>query len=61
MISIDTDIYHQIWISIFSDRPELGLSDKTIKIAISVKSYDEKTAENYRSCYFVEKRVVSKL
>ena len=31
------------------------------KISISVKSYDKKTAENYRNCYVTEKRRVSKL
>ena len=31
------------------------------KIFISVESYDEKTAENYRNCYFAEKHTVSKL
>ena len=28
------------------------------KISISVASYDEKTAENYRNCYVAEKRIV---
>ena len=27
------------------------------KISISVKSYDEKPAENYRNCYVAEKRI----
>ena len=31
-----------------------------LKISISVESYDEKTAENYRNCYVAEKRIVSK-
>ena len=31
------------------------------KISISVESYEEKTAENYRNCYLPEKRRVSKL
>ena len=31
------------------------------KISNSVESYDEKTTENYRNCYVVEKRIVSKL
>ena len=31
------------------------------KICISVESYDEKTAENYRNYYIAEKRIVSKL
>ena len=32
-----------------------------LKISISVKSYDEKSAENYRNCYVVEKSIISKL
>jgi len=31
------------------------------KILISVESYDEKTAENYRNCYVAENSIVSKL
>ena len=31
------------------------------KISISVGSYDEKTAENYRNCYVAEKPIVFKL
>ena len=31
------------------------------KISISVESYDEKTAENYRNCFVAEKHIVSKL
>ena len=31
------------------------------KISISVESYDEKPAENYRNDYVAEKRIVSKL
>ena len=31
------------------------------KISLSVESYDEETAENYRNCYVVEKHIVSKL
>ena len=31
------------------------------KISISVESYDEKTAENYRNCYVVEMLIVFKL
>ena len=31
------------------------------KIFISVESYDEKTSENYRNCYVVEKRFITKL
>ena len=31
------------------------------KISISVESYDEKTAENYRNCYVAEKQIISKL
>ena len=32
-----------------------------LKISISVESYDEKNAENYRNCYDAEKRIASKL
>ena len=32
-----------------------------LKISISVESYDEKTVENFRNCYIVEKRITSKL
>ena len=32
-----------------------------IKISSSVKSYDEKIAENYRNYYVAEKRITSKL
>ena len=48
----------------YSDRSELDLSDETIRIReekISVESYDEKTAKNYRNCYVAEKCIVSKL
>ena len=31
------------------------------KISISVESYDEKTAENYRNCYVAEKHIAYKL
>ena len=31
------------------------------KISISIESYDEKTAGNYRNSYVAEKRIVSKL
>ena len=31
------------------------------KISLSVKTYDEKTVENYRNYYVVEKRMGSKL
>ena len=31
------------------------------KILISIESYDEKAAENYRNCYVAEKRIVPKL
>ena len=30
------------------------------KNSISVESYDEKTAENYRNCYVAEKHIFSK-
>ena len=41
----------------YSDRSELNLSDEIIRIKIflSVESYDEKTAENYRNCYVAGK------
>ena len=29
------------------------------KIFMSVKSYDEITAENYRNCYVADKRIVA--
>ena len=29
-----------------------------LEFSISVESYDEKTAENYRNCYVAEKRIV---
>ena len=47
----------------YSDRSELDLSDETIRIqiSISIESYGEKTAENYRNCYVVENRIKSKL
>ena len=52
-----------IYNKVYSDRSELDLSDATIRIQIliSVESYDEKTAENYRNCYFAEKLIVFKL
>ena len=31
------------------------------KFSISVESYDEKTAENYRNGYVAEKRIVSNM
>jgi len=31
------------------------------KILISIKSCDEKTAQNYQNCYVAEKHIVSKL
>ena len=43
---------------VYSDRSKPDLSDGTIRfeIFISVESYDEKTAENYRNCgYFPTK------
>ena len=39
---------------IYSDRSEQDLSASTLKISISVKGYDEKTAENYWYCYVAE-------
>ena len=49
--------------SVYSDRSDLDLSDEMIRIknSFSVESYDEKTAENYRNCYVVEKCIISKL
>ena len=32
-----------------------------VKISISIESYDEIAAENYRNYYVAEKRIVSKL
>ena len=32
-----------------------------LEVSFSVKSYDEKTAENFRNCYVAEKQIVSKL
>ena len=32
-----------------------------LKIYISIESYDEKTVENYRNCYFAENPIVFKL
>ena len=32
-----------------------------LKIPISVESYDEKVAENYRNCYVAENSIASKL
>ena len=48
---------------VYSYRSELDFSDITIRIniSISVKSYDEKIAENYRDCYVNRKCIVSKL
>ena len=48
---------------VYSNRFELDLYDVVsgLKISISVKSYDEKTAENYWNCYVAKKRIVSKL
>ena len=37
------------------------MTPSEFKISISVESYDEKTAENYRNCYGAEKRIISKL
>ena len=47
----------------YFDRSQQDLSDETIiiLISISVESYDEKTAGNYRNCYAAEKRLVFKL
>ena len=39
-----------IWNRVYSDRSGLDISDETIKISISVESYDEKSDENYRNC-----------
>ena len=37
------------------------MKSSEFKISFSVKSYDEKTAENYRNLSVAEKRIVSKL
>ena len=34
------------------------MKSSEFKIFISVESYDEKTAENYRNCYVAEKHIV---
>ena len=49
---------------VYSNRCELEIfpiKPSEFKSSISVKSYDEKTAEIYRNCYVVKKRIVSKL
>ena len=46
---------------VYSDRSELSISNETIKISLSVKSYNKKTAENYQNCYDAEKCIVSTL
>ena len=40
---MDEKIFFYAYDKVHSDRSELDLSDATIKISISVKSYDEKT------------------
>ena len=52
-----------IYNMVYSHRSELDLSKETIIIRKFhfVKSYDEKTAENYRNCYLAEKPIVFKL
>ena len=37
------------------------MKQSEFKIFISIKSYDDKTAENYRNYYIAENRIVSKL
>ena len=37
------------------------MKPSVLKIFISVESYHEKTAENYRNYYVAEKRIVTKL
>ena len=37
------------------------MQQSELNISISAESYDEKTAENYRNCYVVEKNIVFKL
>ena len=39
----------------------LTMKTSGFKISISVESYDEKTAENYRNWYVAHKRIVFKL
>ena len=37
------------------------MKSSELKISLSVKSYDGKTAENYLNFYVVEKRIISQL
>ena len=37
------------------------MKQSELQISIRVKSYDEKTVENYRNCYIAEKCIVSNL
>ena len=46
-------------ITLISNRSEQNLSDETIS-HVTVKSYDEKTAKNYRYCHVAEKRIIFK-
>ena len=50
-----------MWNRVYSDRSKQDISAEIIRIWISVKGYDEKTAEIYRNCYVVEKHIVFKL
>ena len=51
-----------IWYMVYFDKSEIFLMiPSEFKISISVKSSEEKIAENYRNCYVVEKLIVSKL
>ena len=39
----------------------LSMNRSESKISFSVENYDEKTGENYRNFYVIEKRIISKL
>ena len=45
---------------VYFDR-SVPIKPSEFKTSISVESYNEKTTENYRNGYVVEKRIVSKL
>ena len=56
---LSVDKYFLIWNKVYSDISELDLFDETIKIQkfLSVESYYEKTAINYRSYYVAKKPI----
>ena len=63
MIFIDENIFFcfEIAYILINLNQILTIKPSEIKISILVESYIEKTAENYRNCYVVEKRIISKL